>query len=170
MKYPFVYYIHIYSYCYDHKCSHLHFVCGILHWQSSEIIVGYIFIICIRQYKKCVLYIFYYWFAYTQKHIYIQFDIPFREESGKRRNNCRSKTHFNDTRNGYTSSSTSTNDFRFESIGLLCVQCIFSAESEAFVDWLFSRLKWSWKSSNLGIVCVCVSKVFLQCLNNQKTT
>lgn len=92
-----------------------------------------------------------------------------QEESGKRRNNCRSKTHFNNAQTVIPSDLRTTNDFRFESIGAV-FNVFFSRVGS--LSCIFSSFKKELKIEQLGIVCVCVcardGKVFLHCSNKTK--
>lgn len=143
---------------------------GILHWQSSEIIVGYIFIICIQPFEKCVPDILLYWFPHTHTHtnthtnIYIQFDIPFGEESGKRRNNCRSKTHFNDAQTVILAFLVQMTSASNQLLYMLCSIYFQPSRKLLLSTAYFLRRKWSWKLSDLALpVCLCmILKVFLR--------
>lgn len=124
---------------------------------KSEIIVGYSFIICIHQFEKCVLFILLLILTQTNKHKKnpLTFSLMYviQEESGKRRNNCRSKTHFNDAQTVILQLGITTNDFRFESIG-----AVFNVFFSRVGSFLF--LKKELHIERLGTVCVWCESVF----------
>lgn len=160
MKYPYIF-THIYSYCYDRKSPHLHFVCGIDKEQNNCWLQFYYLYSSIR--KMCPIYFI--TDSHTNKQTQknpLTFSLMYviQEESGKRRNNCRSKTHFNDAQTVILQLGITTNDFRFESIG-----AVFNVFFSRVGSFLF--LKKELHIERPGTVCV-MWKCFLHCSNNQR--